>query len=94
MNIQKNEELLAAQVRLTNAKADIEELKRDKLSGELIEAELVQKEWNEAVLKVKNKLEALPELAPMLYGLEISDIKDTLRRKVAEIENELAQDNG
>lgn len=94
MNIQKNEDLLAAQVRLTNAKADIEELKRDKLSGELIEAELVQKEWNEAVLKVKNKLEAIPELAPMLYGLEVSDIKGILRTKVNEIENELAQDNG
>ena len=90
MNIQKNEDLLLAQIRLTNAKADIEELKRDKLSGELVEAEEVNKEWQAAVLKVKNKLEAIPELAPMLHGLEIGQIKDILKKKVAEAEYELA----
>lgn len=90
MNIQKNAELLSAQIRLTNAKADIEELKRDKLAGELVDAETVQEEWEKGVRKVKSKLEAIPEIAPMLYGLEIQEIRDILRKKITEAEDELA----
>lgn len=91
MNITKDNDLLKEQTRLTKAKADTAELKRDVLKGSLVKIKDVQKQWKEAASNVRTKLLALPEIAPQIAGLGVQEVRNILTQKVREILNELAE---
>ena len=88
-----NEDYLDAKTRLTLAKAEREELKVKQDKGELLSREQVNLAWAEKVNIIKNKLLAIPELAPVLINHTAGEIKKVLQSKVYEILNELAEED-
>lgn len=93
MNMYDDDDFIAAKTRLTIAKAEIAEIEARERKGELIERSQVNKIMNERANIIKNKLLALPELAPVLFERgSIAAIKKELKTKIYEILNELACD--
>ena len=87
-----NEDYLDAKTRLTIAKAEREELKLKQDKGELLSREEVNLAWAEKVNIIKNKILAIPELAPVLLNHTAGEIKSILHNKAYEILNELASE--
>ena len=88
-----NEDYLDAKTRLTIAKAEREELKLKQDKGELLSREEVNLAWAEKVNIIKNKILAIPELAPVLLNHTAGEIKSILHNKAYEILNELASED-
>ena len=88
-----NEDYIDAKTRLTIAKAGREELKLRQDKGELLSREEVNLSWAEKVNIIKNKLLAIPELAPVLINHTAGEIKKVLQSKIYEILNELAEED-
>ena len=87
-----NEDYLDAKTRLTIAKAEREELKLKQDKGELLSRENINLAWAEKVNIIKNKILAIPELAPVLLNHTAGEIKSILHNKAYEILNELASE--
>ena len=87
-----NEDYLDAKTRLTLAKAEREELKLKQEKSELLSREEVNLAWAEKVNVIKNKILAIPELAPLLANHTAGEIKKILHNKAYEILNELASE--
>ncbi|MBQ3396233.1 MAG: hypothetical protein IJG34_11255 [Synergistaceae bacterium] len=92
MNQLKNQELIEAQIRLTNARADRFEFRNKIERGEYIHRDAVNKAYADIVTSVKNKLLGLPaKLAPRLTGETEQVIAWRIKESVVEILNELAE---
>lgn len=93
MNQFENDDYIEAKTRLTLAKAEREELKLAQDKQELLSREKVNLAWGEKVNTVKNKLLALPEIAPQIANKQANIIKSLLKTKIYEILNELAAED-
>ena len=93
MNMIDNDDFIEAKTRLTLAKAEREELKLAQDKKLLISRDDVIHAWADKVNIVKNKLLAVPELAPMLVNKSAGEIKQSLKTKIFEILNELVNDD-
>ena len=93
MNMIDNDDFIEAKTRLTLAKAEREELKLAQDKKLLLSRDDVIHAWAEKVNIVKNKLLALPELAPLLQDKTAGEIKKIIKSKIYEILNELANDD-
>ena len=75
------------------AEAELLELNLDKEKGNLLDRDLVDKQWANLVISCKNKLEAIPnKLAPILAvenGIDVC--KNILTKQIAEALSELAK---
>jgi len=75
------------------AEAELLELNLDKEKGNLLDRDLVDKQWANLVISCKNKLEAIPnKLAPILAvenGIDVC--KNILTNQIAEALSELAK---
>lgn len=92
MNIQKNDELLRAQIRLTEAKAALAELKYDQESGKLVSQKEADRERAEEIANVKAKLLGLPvKVAPRCAGLSAREIEGILRTEIYAVLKEFAE---
>lgn len=88
-----NDDFIEAKTRLTLAKAEREELKLAQDKKLLLARDDVIHAWADKVNIVKNKILALPELAPQLVNKSAGEIKQIVKSKVFEILNELANDD-
>lgn len=91
MNMIDDSGFIEAKTRLTQARAEIFEMKAAQMRGELVDKAEAKRSWQEKASIVKNKLLAIPEMAPMLYEKgSIGAIKKELKSKIYEILEELA----
>ena len=71
MNAVKNEDLIDAKIRLTNAQAEMKEYQISILQKEYVKRDEVSKRWTDQVSRVRAKILSMPvRLAGMLSGRE------------------------
>lgn len=80
--------------RRLRAQADISELKRDKMRGDLIDIQKVERQAEQTMIHIQSRLLQLPErVSGRLVALEAEhEIKHLLRNEVEEVLNSLADD--
>jgi len=84
-------ELTKQRARLVRLQADRKEIELLKMKGELLPVREAMHLWGNMIIKFGKRLEAMENrLPPMLFGLSVLEIKETLSKYIFEMREELS----
>lgn len=85
-------ELTKQRARLVRLQADRKEIELLRTKAELLPVREALAVWSAVMISFKQRLESMENsLPPMLFGLSIPQIKETLSRYITEMRNELSE---
>lgn len=90
-----SEALAVNHAKLTSARAEIEELKRAKMAGEMVPRDQIARAWSEVCMTVRSHLLGIPARLAARIGMAKNavEVQQILRRDIEESLSELAKVN-